>query len=140
MRPEVDVVHEHDHSHDGSHAHDHPPARDDVATAEAAVLVGHRHPHSHRGLVGPFGVAGAISVGMVHGVGAETPTQVIALASGTASLAPFLAGLFLANTVAAIVATTALTATRLRVMNALVGVFSVVVGIPYLLGSELPLW
>jgi len=148
VRPEIDVVHEHDHVHVHVHVHDergdhhrhpHAPTEPRSTEARARVLTRHRHAHVHRGLPAPFGAAGAVAVGVVHGVGAETPTQVIALASGTASLLPFLAGLLLANTMAAVAAATALTASRARVLNGVVGLFSVVVGIPYLLGGSLPL-
>jgi len=60
-------------------------------------------------------------------------------AAGTASLVPFLFGLFLANTVVAVVAAIGLTERRLRGLNAIVGVFSVYVGILYLLAMTPPL-
>jgi len=57
----------------------------------------------------------------------------------TASPGPFLFGLFLANTVVAVVAAIGLTERRLRGLNAIVGVFSVYVGILYLLAMTPPL-
>lgn len=138
LRPTIAVEHEHEHRHDGLHAHDHPQALESGRAPEpAAVVVRHRHRHRHEDIPAPYGAAGAVAVGLVHGIGAETPTQVLALAAGTASLAPFLVGLFLGNTVVAVVSAVGLTQRRLRALNALVGLFSLVVGIPYLLGAEL---
>lgn len=135
LRPTTAVEHDHPHDHgDGRHDHEHPEGTG--AEAEpAAVAVGHRHRHRHEGIPVPYGALGAVGVGVVHGIGAETPTQVLALSAGTASLAPFLIGLFLANTLIAVVAAVGLTARRLQVLNALVGLFSLVVGVPYLLGT-----
>jgi hypothetical protein len=140
LRPTTVVEHEHPHghgAHDRMHDHAHDPGVD-VALSPSAVAVAHRHRHRHEAPA-PYGAAGAIVVGVVHGVGAETPTQVLALAAGTASLAPFLLGLFLANMLVAALAVAGLTDVRLRLLNALVGGFSLYVGIPYLLGSQPPL-
>lgn len=157
IRPTVTVEHDHDHAHgDGTSDHGHTHA-DLVATAAvdgprldppsgASDPVPahrqrhtHRHPHRHDDVPAPYGVFGAFSVGMIHGIGAETPTQILALAAGTVSLAPFLGGLFLGNTIVAAVAAIGLTERRLRVLNGFVGAFSLYVGIPYLLGVDPPL-
>jgi hypothetical protein len=148
LRPTTVVEHEHPHghgAHDRMHDHAHAPGVDPALSPSPspsaslpAVAVSHRHRHRHEAAA-PYGTAGAIVVGLVHGVGAETPTQVLALAAGTASLAPFLLGLFLANMLVAAVAVVGLTDARLRLLNALVGGFSLCVGIPYLLGSPPPL-
>jgi hypothetical protein len=145
LRPTTVVEHEHPHghgAHDRMHDHAHAPGVGLALLPPAPaslpdVAVGHRHPHRHEAPA-PYGAAGAIVVGLVHGVGAETPTQVLALAAGTASLAPFLLGLFLANMLVAAVAVAGLTEARLRLLNAIVGGFSLYVGIPYLLGSAPP--
>jgi hypothetical protein len=144
LRPSTAVEHEHEHEHrhgnDGLHVHTHDALDDGGDALEPSpVAVGHRHRHRHEGIPAPYGAAGAVGVGLVHGIGAETPTQVLALAAGTASLAPFLLGLFLANTVVALVAAIGLTEQRLRVLNVVVGAFSLFVGIPYLLGTSPPL-
>ena len=144
LRPSTVVEHDHPHEHgDGRHVHSHGHGHghdDPVLRAPTdAVVVGHRHRHRHEGIPAPYGAAGAVSVGLIHGIGAETPTQVLALAAGTASLVPFLAGLFLANTVVAVVAAVGLTERRLRGLNALVGLFSIYVGTAYALGTTPPL-
>ncbi len=143
LRPTTVIEHEHGHAHgddDPRHQHTHEdldPAG--VELESSPVTVEHRHLHRHEGIPAPYGAGGAIVVGLIHGIGAETPTQVLALAAGTASLAPFLFGLFLANTVVAVVAAMGLTDQRLQLLNAAVGVFSLYVGIPYLLGTTPPL-
>jgi high-affinity nickel-transport protein len=122
------LVVEHDHEHDahGPHAHD-PLAlltereRVEVGrrspTREVLVVAGqHRHPHSHRVPLPPdpgtaVGPATAASVGLLHGVGAATPTQIVLLASaagatstlaGVGYLLAFVAGLFATNTAIAV--------------------------------------
>lgn len=139
LRPTAFVEHEHEHGHDGLHEHSHVELVGRPERSEpAGVVVGHRHRHRHEESRAPYGAAGAIGVGFIHGIGAETPTQVLALAAGTASLAPFLLGLFLANTVVAVVAAIGLTELRLRALNALVGAFSISVGVTYLLARSPP--
>jgi hypothetical protein len=136
------VEHEHDHAHDGTdraHTHGHPEPITAPEPAAPPVRVGHRHRHRHDDIPAPYGAAGAVTVGLIHGIGVETPTQVLALAAGTASFVPFLTGLFLANTVVAVVAVVGLTDRRLRVLNGAVGAFSLYVGVPYLLGASPPL-
>ena len=136
IRPTTSVEHEHEHDHGAGRGHAHPHDELPVVGEPAPVTVAHRHRHRHDDIPAPYGVGGAIAVGLIHGVGAETPTQVLALASGTASLVPFLAGLFLANTVVAAVAVMGLTDRRLRVLNGLVGAFSLYVGIAYLVAGD----
>ena len=70
----------------------------------------HAHGHSHSPDVGfwSYGPATSVAVGALHGIGAETPTQVLLLtaaataggaAAGIALLGAFLVGLFLSNSV-----------------------------------------
>ena len=126
----VVIEHDHPHDHDG-HGHEHPHPRfvDRVpfhrhdharqpASSGASVDVEHRHRHRHvlampdDPFPAPSGSA-ALGVGVVHGIGAQTPTQVVVLvgaagASGTAAgllvLASFVVGLLLSNTLVAVAA------------------------------------
>jgi len=97
------VEHEHPHApHDDVH-------HDAVGTDPGP---GHVHSHSHGhihvsgDLAADYGARTAFVVGMLHGVGAETPTQVVAFlaaaqaggtTAGIAVLVVFLAGLFISN-------------------------------------------
>jgi hypothetical protein len=138
--PEAFVIeHDHEHEHDRPHAHpdEHlAPAMAAVALHEhshAAVPAtvpsgagstgpdsagpGHRHKHRHRHVVDlpadplpTYGAFSAVGIGMLHGVGAETPTQLVIFAgaagvagiwSGLLVLSAFLVGLLAANTAVA---------------------------------------
>jgi high-affinity nickel-transport protein len=108
----IEIVHAHEHDHsDPGHTHSHDlPAGKSVVTAQ--------HVHSHRHVIvqpvdpfGSYGARTAFVVGMVHGVGAETPTQLLLLVTaagltgGTGALvllAAFVGGLFVANTAVAL--------------------------------------
>ena len=77
------VVVTHEHAHDPAERHPdaHQPAPVLVG-APARAVTEHRHGHHHVGNVpdDPFmayGRATAFGVGMIHGIGAETPTQVL---------------------------------------------------------------
>jgi high-affinity nickel-transport protein len=98
------VAHEHAHSglggfHHGGGAED-PPA--------SGRLPRHRHRHTHDDPFVDYTAKSAFAVGMLHGVGAETPTQVLVFlaaasaggsVAGLAVLSAFVIGLGLANSV-----------------------------------------
>jgi hypothetical protein len=142
LRPTVTVVHEHDHVHDHrDHGHAHPaPDHRTEPSEPVTTRVGHRHRHVHADLPAPYTIGSTVAIGFVHGLGAETPTQVLALSAGTSSLVPFIAGLAVGNTIVAALAVSALSAQRVRLLNVVVAVFSLLVGIPYLLGGSLIAW
>jgi len=125
----VVIEHDHPHAHDGhGHEHPHPLFVDRVpfhrhdharqpAGSAAAVDVQHHHRHRHVLAMpeDPFAAPtepAAFGVGMVHGIAAETPTQVVALvmaagatgAAGLLVLASFAVGLVLSNTSVAVAA------------------------------------
>jgi high-affinity nickel-transport protein len=155
-RPGAVVEVEHDHAHRAGHGHDDPsrsPEADHAAEA-VAVRTTHSHPHRHVGTVpqDPFvtyGRATSVGVGMLHGVGAETPTQVLlfltaAQAGGTVAgvflLLVFVAGLLTSNTVVAVMSTYGyLNATRRFAVYATVAMitaaFSLALGALFLLGE-----
>jgi hypothetical protein len=129
-RRRAEVVIEHEHEHPVSEPHVHDPELLEhhdhalvasglpAAHAEEAMPV-HRHRHRHVAVLPEdplptYGGGVALGVGMVHGIGFETPTQalVFVTAAGAGSrvagllvLACFLAGLLAANTVVAAVTT-----------------------------------
>lgn len=145
----VEIEHEHAHDHgEVAHRHDHPPTP--VTSAEVqpvvvATVAAHSHRHTHRQVVASpdaYGSKGAFSIGMLHGVGAETPTQVLVMvtAAGLGGrmvamgvLLAFVAGLLLTNTVIAAMATYGVLRDRssflFKTVGLAAGVFSLVYGI-----------
>jgi hypothetical protein len=151
---ELLVVHEHAHEHGAGHAHEHGnelAASGDTSTV--AVATRHRHLHAHTGSMpdDPFPSYGrrtAFGIGMLHGIGAETPTQVLVFAAaagasgavgGMLVLATFLVGLLASNTLVAVAATFGfLGAARsfpvYAAISVVTAVFSLVVGALFVLG------
>lgn len=111
----------HDHAHDPAEPHPDAHLVDAAGRAgpAASVLTEHRHGHRHIGQVpdDPFPAYGkptAFGVGMIHGVGAETPTQVLLFVAaagaggtteGIALLVCFLVGLLSSNSLIAVAGT-----------------------------------
>jgi cytochrome c biogenesis protein CcdA len=155
-RPQVVVI-EHEHEHRVSEQHVHDPEHERVPVGRAGVAgstASHRHRHTHIVALpdDPLPVysgAAAAGVGMLHGVGFETPTQalVFVTAAGAGSrvaglivLACFLAGLLVANTLVAAAGTLGFTGassrSRLYVVASLVAAAtSVVLGLLYVVGK-----
>lgn len=115
------VVIEHDHPDRLHHGSPDPGHPEDLESG-ICTAVGTSNRHTHLGTVpiDPFArtkLRSAFSIGILHGMGVETPTQVIvvAAAAGADAGAPalmflmvFLAGLFCANTAVAVGATSGL--------------------------------
>jgi high-affinity nickel-transport protein len=165
----VAIRHTHPHDHDGhGHGHTHPVPQlerdadgggdgDGGEPARVATRIGHSHEHVHLAIEpqDPFvrrGLLSAAGIGVLHGVGAETPTQVVVLLAATrvtgnlealALLLAFVVGLFLANTAVALVATTGYV-TAARNVRVYLGValgcaaISAVTGVVFLFGGSLP--
>jgi hypothetical protein len=147
------VVIEHEHEHSPAEVHEYDRAL--VAPGAGADAIPHRHGHHH---VAPlpddpfmnYGRLSALLVGMIHGVGAETPTQVLifATAAGAAGrgagvlvLVCFIIGLLASNTAVSLASTFGfLNASRnwnvYAAMSVLTGAFSLVVGLLFLLGHD----
>lgn len=140
------IEHEHEHAafevhHGDGEDHDHSGP---VAT--------HTHPHSHDPDVGfgDYGNSVSFGVGMLHGVGAETPTQVVIFlaasqAGGTTAgitvLIVFLVGLFIANGIISWLFSYGFQATGRRhtvqmALGAVTAVASLVVGTLFALGQD----
>lgn len=121
--PLVVVEHEHEHHHEGPHDHPHVETRSTQelgsGTIVAPLTTAHTHRHTHVASMpsDPFteyGIKTSFLVGMVHGVGAETPTQVLLFTSaagmagafgGLVLVALFVSGLLLGNSILAVIAT-----------------------------------
>ena len=150
-RPPPVVVIEHEHAVDARApdpvwvgAHVHSESHGDAPRV-------HRHRHIATMPADPFPAVGrstALLIGMLHGIGAETPTQVLIFAAaagvagkggGVVLLVCFLVGLFAANTAVALVGTFGmLRATRnfytYAAVSLVTALFSVVTGSILLLG------
>jgi cytochrome c biogenesis protein CcdA len=163
-RPElVEIVHEHEHEYERGHDHGHEHVHLDgdrtmrpngrLSPAPVAVVAHHRHVHRHRAPMpdDPFPSYGrrtSFVVGMLHGIGAETATQVLVFVAaakagtglGELLLIVFILGLVTSNTGIAFASTIGYLngARSFRVyatVAVLTGVFSLVVGSLFLLGS-----
>ncbi len=108
---------EHDHLHQYEHEHEHA-ALEDVhhhhsdqpadTTGHPLKAPTHRHVHHHHGeFAASYGRGSSVGVGLLHGIGAETPTQVLIFlaaanaggkTAGVAVLITFLVGLLISNT------------------------------------------
>ena len=131
LRPARLVVVEHEHEHPAGGHHDHghehhgsPP--DAAGHSVATVKATHAHAHSHVVPMPPdpfteYTPKTSFVIGMIHGVGAETPTQILLLTTaagvagalgGVALVALFVGGLLLGNTLLAVVAAAGMSAGR----------------------------
>lgn len=151
QRPVVMIEHEHavdeiqsqDNVSVGAHTHS--------QSHDARATNAHHHRHIATMPADPFPTVGrstALLIGMLHGIGAETPTQVLIFvtAAGVAGkggglilLGCFLVGLFAANTAVALVGTFGmLRATRnfhaYAAVSLVTAVFSIVTGSIFMLG------
>lgn len=151
------IVIEHDHPHptSGHHHVDRLPPPGRATAPEGSVLVAtkvHNHSHKHVVQVPPdpfkeYGVATSVGIGMIHGVGAETPSQLLLFTTaagvtsalgGMALVATFVGGLMLGNTILAVATAAGFSrGKRLPVVYMLLAgvtaVLSMVVGLAYVL-------
>ena len=112
----------------------------------------HKHPHVESD--GQYGPKTAYSIGLIHGIGAETGTQVLIIATavgagtklmGITALLFFVAGLLISNSFVVIATATGFVSSRHRqyvyvFAGLLVAVFSLVIGLTFLFeaGGVLP--
>jgi len=168
-RRAIEVEHEHNHDHDGDLTHDSAPAHDHAHESAAGIDVrepapvggsrfgrhrhGHSHSHSHTHRAdlpteahgsSSAGVAGGI--GMLHGVGIESPTQIAIFVASTSAvgrgagislLVAWCVGLVVANAGLAIAAGRGLlspdrNATLYRALAVIVAVASIALGVYYI--------
>ena len=124
-------------------------ARKDRATKRRT----HEHGHKHRMPDDPFlnyGRATAIGIGMLHGIGAETPTQVLIFlaaagaggsGAGVAVLAAFLVGLVASNSLITLSSAYGFLRASKRfaiyaTVAVITGVVSLVIGTLFLIGKD----
>src|SRR5262249_6312419 len=110
----------------------------------------HGHEHVDPMEMSSYGVRTAFGVGMIHGIGAETGTQVLLIAAiggassqglGIPMMAAFIVGLLISHLVLVAVTATGSSASRFReriyvVIGVVAGTFSLVVGAIFLFGLE----
>ncbi len=134
------VEHEHTHVELAHHG--------DGGTTTLPVKT-HKHTHSHTDPFMNYGQGTSFAVGLLHGIGAETPTQVViflaasgagGVSSGIFVLATFLIGLFTANSALAIASASGFLAAGrsfkvYATISAITGCASFVLGLIFLLGK-----
>ena len=114
----------------------------------------HHHDHDHTQEIAQYGPRTAFGIGAIHGIGAETGSQALLLASaagattaftGTILLVSFVAGLLFSNSLVAIFSLASFVSSSTRrnvylVIGVLAGIFSLIVGVFFLTGqgAELP--
>jgi high-affinity nickel-transport protein len=110
----------------------------------------HGHEHHDPMEMSSYGRRTAFGVGMIHGVGAETGTQVLLIAAvggaagqglGVPMMLAFIVGLLIANTLIVALTATGFVASQLRqplyvLIGLLAGTFSIAVGLFFLFGAE----
>ena len=140
------IRHAHDHDHDARHGHVHAAP---VEPEGHTVRTKHRHEHVHEVALSGYGSGAAFTVGVLHGVGAETGTQAVVLV-GAAHATGMGAGLLVVGAfVLGVVVTTALLAVgtaagwavmgghvrAVRTLTIVAAVASGTVGATFLLGA-----
>jgi high-affinity nickel permease len=110
----------------------------------------HGHEHVDPMEMSSYGVRTAFGVGMIHGIGAETGTQVILIASiglassqglGIPMMIAFIVGLLISNSIVVLITATGFIASRFRerlyvAIGVVAGTFSLVIGTVFLLGLD----
>ena len=110
----------------------------------------HGHEHTEPLEMSSYGPRTAFGVGMIHGIGAETGTQVLLIAAvggaaasglGVPMLLAFVLGLLISNFAIVVMTSVGFVASQTReriyvVVGLIAGVFSVVIGTIFLLGSD----
>jgi len=134
------IEHEHEHAELAHHG--------DGGTTTLPVRT-HKHAHSHTDPFMNYGQGTSFAVGILHGVGAETPTQVViflaasgagGVSAGIVVLATFLVGLFTANSALAVATASGFLAAGrsfkvYATVSAVTGCASFVLGLIFLLGK-----
>jgi high-affinity nickel-transport protein len=110
----------------------------------------HGHEHVEPLEMSSYGTRTALGVGMIHGVGAETGTQVLLIAAvggassaglGVPMLFAFVLGLLISNFVLVVVSSVGFVASQTReriyvAVGAVAGVFSLIIGTVFVLGVD----
>ena len=110
----------------------------------------HGHQHVEPLEMSSYGPRTAFGVGMIHGIGAETATQVLFIAAiggagsiglGVPMMLAFVVGLVISNTLIVVISASGFLASQGRrqiyvIVGAIAGLFSLVIGAAFLFGFE----
>jgi high-affinity nickel permease len=110
----------------------------------------HGHEHVDPMEMSSYGVRTAYGVGLIHGIGAETGTQVLLIAAiggassqglGFPMMLAFIVGLLISNSIVVFITATSFIASRFRerlyvVIGVVAGTFSIVIGTIFLFGLQ----
>ena len=110
----------------------------------------HGHEHVDPMEMSSYGKRTAFGVGMIHGIGAETITQVVFFGTvaaaaneglGIPALVAFIVGLLISNSIVVLITATGFIASRVRqrlyvAIGVVAGAFSLVIGTVFLFGLE----
>jgi high-affinity nickel permease len=110
----------------------------------------HGHEHVDPMEMSSYGARTAFGVGMIHGVGAETGTQVLLIAAiggassqglGIPMMVAFIVGLLISNSIVVLITATGFIASRFRerlyvAIGVVAGTFSLVIGTVFLFGLD----
>ena len=110
----------------------------------------HGHEHVDPMEMSSYGARTAFGVGMIHGIGAETITQVVFIGTvaaaadagvGVPALLAFIVGLLISNSIVVLITATGFIASRLRQrlyvgIGVVAGTFSLVIGTIFLFGLD----
>ena len=154
---EHDHAHPHTDPHDLAHQHEHARTHDDVVVGAGSGRTSrpeHRHPHRHvlplpDDPFADYAPRTAFGIGMIHGIGAETPTQVLIFVTAAGAggkgtgfllLLAFLVGLLSSNSAVAFAGVFGFLGAarnfRLYVaVSCITALFSLVIGTIFLFGG-----
>lgn len=149
-RAPQEVVHDHPHVAGSRVHHDEPDTTEPEQAESRLAAPTHRHPHTHHLPEADYSLASVAVIGALHGIGAETPTQIVlflaaahagGLATGIAVLVAFIVGLVISNSAITLLSTVGFRATansrRLHVvLGAVTAAVSLVVGTLLVMGAE----
>lgn len=144
---------EHEHGHAAVPSFHHAPQEPGQESATGMRAPSHRHLHTHRLEEDPFvdyTARSAVGIGVLHGIGAETPTQVLIFlgaanaggtAAGIAVLTLFLVGLLASNSAITLISAFGFEAAGRRqrvyaVLGAVAAAVSLAVGSLLVLGQD----
>lgn len=145
------ISHVHEHAAvAGAHHRGTDTDEDEVSPGNLIAAPKHSHAHPHAADDLEYGKSTTVGIGMIHGVGAETPTQVVVflaaasaggIATGVLVLIVFLLGLVLSNTAITVASAFGFARVTRRksaqiAMGAFTAAMSVGIGVLFVTGSD----